>query len=115
MLQTSNFRLLKLSLQSQKLKLMFIVLGCMLAGIAVGFLLRKKKIRFVQQLIIPLIWLLLFLLGLEIGSNREVVSQFGKLGLEAFLIATAGTLGSVALAKLLWNVIEKKKDNSTND
>lgn len=94
---------------------MFIVLGCMLAGILVGILLRKKKIRFVQQLIITLIWLLLFFLGLEIGSNKDVISQFGKLGLEAFLIATAGTLGSVVMAKLLWNVIEKKKGNSTND
>ncbi|NLI71778.1 MAG: lysine exporter LysO family protein [Bacteroidales bacterium] len=94
---------------------MFIVLGCMLAGILIGILLRKKKIRFVQQLIITLIWLLLFFLGLEIGSNKDVISQFGKLGLEAFLIATAGTLGSVVMAKLLWNVIEKKKGNSTND
>lgn len=87
----------------------------MLAGILIGILLRKKKIRFVQQLIITLIWLLLFFLGLEIGSNKDVISQFGKLGLEAFLIATAGTLGSVVMAKLLWNVIEKKKGNSTND
>lgn len=81
---------------------MFIVLGCMLAGIIVGFLLRKKKIRFFQGLIITLIWLLLFLLGLEIGSNEDVVSQFGKLGFEAFLIATAGTLGSIIAAKILW-------------
>lgn len=87
---------------------MFIVLGCMLAGIIVGFLLRKKKIRFFQGLIITLIWLLLFLLGLEIGSNKDVVSQFGRLGLEAFLIASAGTLGSVVMAKVLWKNMQKK-------
>ncbi|HRG03243.1 MAG TPA: LysO family transporter, partial [Paludibacteraceae bacterium] len=74
---------------------MFIVLSFMLAGIIVGYLLRSKKIRFFQGLIITLIWLLLFLLGLEIGANKEVVSQFGKLGLEAFIIAAGGTLGSV--------------------
>lgn len=81
---------------------MFIVIGFMLVGILVGYLLRSKKIRFIQGLIIALIWVLLFLLGLEIGSNKNVIAQFGKLGLEAFLIATAGTLGSVVLAKLLW-------------
>lgn len=93
---------------------MFIVLGCMLAGILVGFLLRKKKIRFFQGLIITLIWLLLFLLGLEIGANKDVVSQFGKLGLEAFLIATAGTLGSVVMARILWKRIEKKSPTHNN-
>ncbi|NLO69712.1 MAG: LysO family transporter [Porphyromonadaceae bacterium] len=91
---------------------MFIVIGCMLAGILMGFLLRKRKIRGIQGLIITLIWLLLFLLGLEIGSNKEVVSQFGKLGLEAFMIASAGTLGSVMLAKLLWRNIGKNSADS---
>ena len=88
---------------------MFIVIGCMLAGILVGFLLRKKKINFFQRLTITIIWLLLFLLGLEIGLNQAIVSQFGKLGLEAFLIASAGTLGSVVMAKLLVKRIGKKE------
>ena len=81
----------------------------MLAGIIVGYLLRSKKIRFFQGLIITLIWLLLFLLGLEIGSNNDVISQFGKLGLEAFIIATGGTLGSVLAAKFLWKKVERNK------
>ena len=92
-------------------KRMFIVIACMLAGIGLGYLLRNRKIRFIQGFIITLIWLLLFLLGLEIGSNKDLVSQFGKLGLEAFLLATGGTLGSVFFAKLLWNFIQKKQRN----
>ncbi len=90
---------------------MFIVLSFMLAGILTGYLLRNKKIKFFQQLIITLIWLLLFLLGLEIGSNKDVFSQFGKLGFEASLIATGGTLGSVLAANLLWKAIQKKNEN----
>ena len=90
---------------------MFIVIACMIAGIGLGFLLRNHKIHFIQGFIITLIWLLLFLLGLEIGSNKDLVSQFGKLGLEAFILATAGTLGSVFFAKLLWNFIQKKQQN----
>ena len=88
---------------------MFIVLSFMLAGIIVGYLLRSKKIRFFQGLIITLIWLLLFLLGLEIGSNNDVISQFGKLGLEAFIIAAGGTMGSVLAAKFLWKKVERNK------
>lgn len=81
---------------------MFIVLACMIAGIAVGYLFRRWKIRFIHRLILTLIWLLLFLLGLEVGANETVVSQFDKLGFEAFLLATGGTSGSVIAAWLLW-------------
>ena len=81
---------------------MFIVIAFMLAGIAVGFLFRRWKIRFIHRLILTLIWLLLFLLGLEVGANNTVIQQFGKLGFEAFLLAIGGTLGSVIFAWLLW-------------
>ena len=90
---------------------MFVVLGFMLAGIVVGFLFRRWKIRFIHGLILTLIWLLLFLLGLEIGSNESVVSQFPRLGLQAFLLATGGTVGSVLAAWGLWLVANKKSAN----
>lgn len=93
-------------------KNMFVVLGCMLVGIGVGYMLRNKRIRFLQSTIITLIWLLLFLLGWEIGTNRMVVVQFGRLGLEALIIASAGTLGSVMGAKFLWNWIAKKRNQN---
>jgi len=87
---------------------MFIVLGFMIAGIAVGYLLRHWKIRFIHGLILTLIWSLLFLLGLEIGANESVVSQFPKFGFQAFLLATGGTLGSVLAAWLLWLGVKNK-------
>lgn len=74
----------------------------MITGGLVGFLLRRWKIRFLHQLILTLIWVLLFFLGLEVGANETVISQFAKLGWQAFLLATGGTLGSVIAAKLLW-------------
>jgi uncharacterized membrane protein YbjE (DUF340 family) len=87
---------------------MFVVLACMIAGIVVGYLLRRWKIRFIHGLILTLIWLLLFLLGLEVGANETVVRQFGKLGLDAFLLAVGGTLGSVVAAWLLWLGVRNK-------
>jgi len=80
----------------------------MLAGIALGYLLRRHKLRFIHRLTLVLIWLLLFLLGLEVGANETIVRQFGSLGLEALLLATAGTLGSVLAAWALWLVIRIK-------
>ncbi len=87
---------------------MFIVISVMLAGIAVGYLLRRWKLRFIHGLILTLIWLLLFLLGLEVGTNETVVRQFGNLGLEAFILASAATLGSVLAAWLLWVSFKRK-------
>ena len=87
---------------------MFIVIACMLTGIAMGYLLRRYKIRFIHRFVLTLIWLLLFLLGLEVGANEMVIRQFGKLGYEALLLAVAGTLGSVIMAWMLWLLVRTK-------
>jgi uncharacterized membrane protein YbjE (DUF340 family) len=92
---------------------MFTVLGCMLVGIIAGFILRKKQFKIIQKVLFVLIWLLLFLLGAEIGSNPTVVRQTGKLGFDALLIGAAGTLGSILGAALLWKLI--KPDKSTHE
>ena len=89
---------------------MFIVIACMLAGIVAGFLFRKWKLRFIHQVILVLIWLLLFLLGLEVGANEQVIRQFGNLGFEAFLLAFAGTFGSILFAGILWLRVRTKSD-----
>ncbi len=81
---------------------MYLVLLFILAGMIAGFLFRKKKIRFTNHLITALIWLLLLVLGIEVGLNDQVVKQFHMLGLEAFLIALFATTGSVFGAWLLW-------------
>jgi len=87
---------------------MFIVIACMLAGMVTGYMLRRRKLGHVHRTILTLIWMLLFLLGLEVGANKTVVNQFAKLGFEAFLLAFGGTLGSVLLAWMLWLVVRKK-------
>ena len=88
---------------------MFIVISCMIAGIGVGYLLRQHRFHLIHRLILILIWLLLFLLGLEVGANEAVIREFGKLGFEAFLLAVGGTLGSVIFAGFLWLTVRTKK------
>ncbi len=87
---------------------MFMVISFMFAGIAVGYLFRSIKLSFIHRLIITLIWLLLFLLGVDVGVNKTVIQQFGKLGMEAFLLALGGTFGSVLATCLLWLSVRKK-------
>jgi uncharacterized membrane protein YbjE (DUF340 family) len=89
------------------IEIMFVVLAFMFAGIVVGYLFRSRKIRFQNGLILTLIWVLLFLLGLEVGMNDNVVRKFASIGFEAAVIAVAATLGSVVAAKLLWGKTPK--------
>lgn len=87
---------------------MFTVISLMLAGIAAGFLLRRHRLEAVRRLVTVLIWLLLFLLGWEVGSNRQLMAALPRLGGEALLLSTAGTLGSVLAAWALWTVMRRK-------
>lgn len=80
---------------------MFIVIAFMLAGLVLGFLFHTFRFRFINSAIITLIWLLLFLLGLEVGANTAIISKISSLGLVALFIAAMSTLGSVIGARFL--------------
>lgn len=88
---------------------MFIVIGIMLTGIAVGYLLQTQKLSILPKLTTILIWSLLFLLGLEVGYNEILIRNLHALGLEALLLAVAGVAGSAIAAKLLWMYLNHKK------
>ncbi|MCR4765470.1 MAG: lysine exporter LysO family protein [Bacteroidaceae bacterium] len=88
---------------------MLIVVLMMLGGILCGYLFRKKRIPHIQQVTTVLIWALLFLLGLNIGSNEQVINSIGTLGLEALAITIFATLGSLIAAWLLWRYVNQQK------
>ena len=72
----------------------------------------------VKHLITGLIWLLLLVLGLEVGSNARVMDSLLTLGGESLLLAVGATLGSVLLAKALWqwvNRVEKRKNDDATE
>lgn len=90
---------------------MFIVIGLMLTGMLTGFLLRHHRLSFIHTIITVLIWLLLFLLGMEAGSNQNIINGLHALGLEAIILTLGGTLGSVMASWILWRMINKKGRN----
>lgn len=67
------------------------------------FLARLKTINIWNSKITTwLIWLLLFMLGIEVGSNKQLISALPTLGVEAMVLSVFATLGSCALAWALW-------------
>ena len=90
-------------------KVMFIVILFIFLGIALGYILRTRlasKVGVISALngrfTTWLIWLLLFMLGLEVGSNRELIAALPTLGVEAMVLSVSATLGSCVLAWALW-------------
>lgn len=88
---------------------MFTVILLMLAGIAAGFLLRRHVRGGVQRAITVLIWALLFILGVEVGSDGRIIGSLHTLGAEALLLAVGGTLGSALAAWALWRLAGRGK------
>ena len=88
---------------------MFTTIGLMLTGILLGYLLRKRDLKKIHQIITLLIWLLLFILGIEVGSNEQIIKGLHTIGLEAVILTLGGTLGSVIAAWALWRALYKRK------
>jgi uncharacterized membrane protein YbjE (DUF340 family) len=81
---------------------MFTVIGIMFVGIGLGYLLRRQSLPWINKAITALIWLLLFLLGIEVGHNEQIIRSLPTLGVEAFAIAIVCVLGSCLAAWGLW-------------
>lgn len=102
---------------------MFIVILFIFLGILSGVLCRKLSTgacisltdvaaRWQGRIVTWLIWLLLFLLGIEVGSNEMIVRSLPTLGVEALLLSSAATLGCCVLAWALWRV---SKDHTAQE
>ena len=85
------------------------IVAIMLCGMAVGFLMRKRQLKVVPHILTGLIWLLLFLLGVEVGTNRQVIEGFSNLGLEALWLSLAGLAGTMVASWALWRWVSSQK------
>lgn len=86
---------------------MFVVIGLMFVGMLTGYLFKKIRVTWIGKVITVLIWLLLFLLGIDVGSNQMIMNGLHTIGLDALIITLGAVLGSVIGARLLWNWINR--------
>ena len=80
----------------------FTIIGLMGSGVLLGYLSRKRNLNIVHRIITWLIWILLFLLGTEVGGNKMILEGLHTIGLEALVITLAVVAGSVLGAWGLW-------------
>ena len=90
---------------------MWTVLIIMGLGFGAGYLLRSKKkvIQINDRLVMIAVFALLFLMGVAIGGDPEMISQLHLLGIKALLIAVSGITFSVLIAIVVYHRFFKNK------
>lgn len=72
---------------------MLILFAVLFGGILTGRLLRRRPLRALGSVITFIIWLLLFILGTEVGGNEEVMRSLATLGVQALVLCTGALAG----------------------
>lgn len=89
---------------------MFNVIGFMLTGITLGYLFRNLTIfQKTEKTISLTIILLLFVLGISVGSNPTIINNLGKFGWQAAIIALSATCGSILVSWLVLKYFFRQK------
>ena len=89
------------------------IVGIMLLGVFTGYLLKNYQLRWVQKWIMLAIWLLLFLLGIAVGTNGEIMNNLDTIGLKGSILALGGVSGSVILAWVVYRFFFMRRDESS--
>jgi len=91
----------------------YIVIALFAIGILIGKLFREKEKtrKKVDVAITWAVYLLLFLLGISVGINKEIITNFSRIGYQAFWLTFGAVTGSVLLAKVVYIIFFKTKSN----
>lgn len=88
-----------------------IILLILLISVSIGMMLRTCRIvRHLGKTATLTVWLLIFVFGISLGSNKEIVSDFGRLGITSVIVALTGVAGSVLAAWGLKSVIDRNRN-----
>jgi len=85
------------------------VVSIMAGGMLLGFLLRAKQ-RIVsgnEKLITYAIYLLLFMMGVSIGSNEQIMNSLSTLGIVALIVSMGAIIGSILTGFLVFKLFFK--------
>lgn len=88
------------------------VLILMIAGTLIGWILHNKKsfLKITNELTNLAIYLLLFLLGLSVGTNDKILNNFHQIGFQAILITVFAVAGSILISWITYILFFKKNE-----
>jgi len=85
----------------------------MMAGILAGLWLGKFPLamKINDRLISWAIYLLLFLLGVGVGTNQKVIQSLDTIGLQALLLTIGALVGSIAMGWIIYRTFFHLNNN----
>jgi len=92
---------------------MVMILCLLCIGIGIGYLCRRVYIlRKLESTISYTIFIMLFIFGITIGADKNIINNIGNFGLQAVLLAVCGVLGSLFASYLAYRILSKKGDQN---
>lgn len=90
---------------------MWITLGLLILGIAVGMLLRGRSGKWVSAVVMATVCILLFVMGVRVGLNEEIIGAIKSTGVISAILFVFGTGTCIVLTWLFTKyVIDRKKE-----
>lgn len=90
---------------------MWITLGLLVFGIAVGMLLRGRSGKWVSAVVMATVCILLFVMGVRVGLNEEIIGAIKSTGVISAILFVFGTGTCIVLTWLFTKyVIDRKKE-----
>ena len=88
---------------------MIVEMGCLILGVPVGFLLRRKPlvIKLTDQVLTWSVRILLLLLGLALGADDRLMSQIDTIGARGIFISLCCVAGGLIGARLLEPIMNR--------
>lgn len=83
---------------------MITILAILWGSAALGYLLRHCRMAWIGPLLTVSVWILLLVIGMEVGANRMLRSGLPRFGLQALACTLSCTLCCCAAAALLWRL-----------
>lgn len=89
---------------------MLLILLLLVVSVCVGSLLRKcRGLRHLGQTATWTVWLLIFVFGINLGSNDVIGNDFARFGLTAMILSLAGIVGSALAAWGIGRYIDRRR------
>ncbi|ACY15592.1 LysO family transporter [Haliangium ochraceum] len=87
-----------------------VVLICAFAGLVLGFVCQRQPrlLTLAERANMPILLLLLFLFGYELGTNQSVMGKLLAIGGQALLVITPAIIGSLLGAVLVTKLLRRR-------
>lgn len=73
---------------------------------------REEKLAFIQKLLMPVVYILCFIMGLRMGVNEQVTSNLGTIGLQSLIITIFAVGGSMVFITIVRKIMKMDKFGS---